>query len=92
MVTEVTTTEEAIFLNFLCLYIPASSSHLCSTGSTGGGAGGGGAGVGLVDVGRLEADEEELLDLDEVFSWKFLDFLPEKQNVIFKSLGCASHF
>ena len=29
-----TTAEEAIFLNFLWVYIPASSSHLCSTGST----------------------------------------------------------
>ena len=27
--------EDAIFLNFLWVYIPADSSHLCSTGSTG---------------------------------------------------------
>jgi hypothetical protein len=26
------TTDEAIFLNFLCVYIPASASHLSSTG------------------------------------------------------------
>ena len=26
----------AIFLNFLCRYVPSDSSHLCSTGSTAG--------------------------------------------------------
>ena len=29
-------TAEAIFLNFLCRYVPSDSSHLCSTGSTAG--------------------------------------------------------
>ena len=32
--TEVTTTDDAIFLNFLWVYNPSDSSHLCSTGST----------------------------------------------------------
>ena len=39
----VTTTDEAIFLNFLWVYIPADSSHLCSTGST----------AGIVSVGSV---------------------------------------
>ena len=26
----------AIFMNFLCTYVPSDSSHLCSTGSTAG--------------------------------------------------------
>ena len=67
-----TTTEEAIFLNFLWVYMPADSSHLCSTGSatmTGLGSlvvsSSVAFSMGLVEVGLLlVVDELEDLDLE----------------------------
>ncbi len=48
-------TDEAIFLNFLCMYLPSLSSHLCSTGST---AGVTGAAGGSSSLARLRLEDE----------------------------------
>ena len=57
----------AIFLNFLCKYLPSVSSHLCSTGSAKGTFGSSeafcadeGGGVGGVDVVVDEVDDDAL--------------------------------
>ena len=48
-------TADAIFLNFLCKYVPSDSSHLCSTGST--------AGVVLTGEGERGGSDDAMADV-----------------------------
>ena len=48
-------TADAIFLNFLCKYVPSDSSHLCSTGST--------AGVVLTGEGERRGSDDGMADV-----------------------------